>query len=595
MALLQQTWDKLEGSIFQYRISRAASVFIILAVVQSAVFFSIVVSLIKISRLSQSTATIDQIQPTIRLSIGIGIVGILLVVVLCLLFWNMYKYLMTKPLSRVNSLFLHLASGSTDLSKDIEVLPNPELADVSKGYNAFMLKIRAIIENLRESGLRIAIDSTRMHRIVKETSAKTSQQTELSDQVAIFSSDANTAIKEVAENAQFVSQKTSSNLDKIKVSYKELEYAANKVQEINHTVATFRDTVEDLNRSATSIMEFVEVINNISDQTNLLSLNATIEAARAGEHGKGFAVVAEEVRTLAKRVKPATEDISTKIKAMVENVHKTMAESEEIIQSSAEINDTIHQTSEGFSGMIGGLEETDEQLIRIAAAIEELSLNNNEINGKVEQINALTHEVQSDMQTSSSTVAGLNNITEQMQEMVSQYKTGNGLLDEIIDQARQHRDVIQSALVEMFNEGIDIFDEKYVTIPNTDPPKYTTSFSAAFDQRFQAYFDDIRKKVPGGIYSLVVDRNGYLPTHHSEVSKPLTGDYETDLLSSREKRIYDNVVSEKRRASNTTPMLMQTYMRDTGEILNELSMPITVDRRHWGGFLLGLNPDIFKK
>ena len=57
----------------------------------------------------------------------------------------------------------------------------------------------------------------------------------------------------------------------------------------------------------------------------------------------------------------------------------------------------------------------------------------------------------------------------------------------------------------------------------------------------------------------------------------------------------EELSAEKRRSTHTAPMLLQTYIRDTGEILNDLSMPIMVDGRHWGAIIIGLNPEVFLK
>jgi methyl-accepting chemotaxis protein len=105
----------------------------------------------------------------------------------------------------------------------------------------------------------------------------------------------------------------------------------------------------------------------------------------------------------------------------------------------------------------------------------------------------------------------------------------------------------------------------------------------------QRIYDDIVGQIPGGTFSLCVDENGYGPTHNTKYSKRPTGNQEQDIISSRDKRIFDDATGI-RAAKNTEPVLLQTYMRDTGEILNDLSMPIYLGSKHWGALRVGFDP-----
>jgi methyl-accepting chemotaxis protein len=74
---------------------------------------------------------------------------------------------------------------------------------------------------------------------------------------------------------------------------------------------------------------------------------------------------------------------------------------------------------------------------------------------------------------------------------------------------------------------------------------------------------------------------------------PPTGDPAVDKLKSRHQRFYFSNEAERRRCRNTEPFLFQTYLRDTGEIVNDLALPIHVQGRHWGCLSLGFSPDRF--
>ena len=472
----------------------------------------------------------------------------------------------------------------------METLDNPDLQHISSCYNSFLGSVRELVEKIRRMGIDIALDSTRMAKSVFDTRNKTATQGTIAEEVASASNEANAAIAEIAQNTQYVAEKTTSNLNTAHRSHSELQDVTTKIHKINDIVESFRNTVDDLGKSSANILSIVTIINGISEQTNLLSLNATIEAARAGEHGKGFAVVAEEVRELSRRIKPATEEISNNIAAMIKIVERTQAETVEILNYAKDTDNVVTAATGNFEHMINDFETANDQLIKIAAAIEELSTNNSDVTEKVNNINLLSQEIAKDMNSSAASVDALNTVTERMLELVARFKTGEGKFDTVIATARKIRDDYQARVQGMKDRGVNVFDNQYKSVPNTTPQKYVTAFSEPFVKEMQSVVDEAVKQIPGTIYCLAIDRKGYLPVHHGAVSKAMTGDPARDLLQSRHQRIYQNNRTEQRRCSHTEPILLQTYMRDTGEILNDLSMPIYVDGKHWGAFIMGFDP-----
>ena len=107
----------------------------------------------------------------------------------------------------------------------------------------------------------------------------------------------------------------------------------------------------------------------------------------------------------------------------------------------------------------------------------------------------------------------------------------------------------------------------------------------------QDIYEELLNKIPGGTYATCVDENGYMPAHNLRYSQPLTGDPQKDLIGNRVKRIF-NSPTEIRSAKNQRPFLLQTYVRDTGEVVCDLSMPIMLHDRHWGALRMGFSPTI---
>jgi methyl-accepting chemotaxis protein len=131
-----------------------------------------------------------------------------------------------------------------------------------------------------------------------------------------------------------------------------------------------------------------------------------------------------------------------------------------------------------------------------------------------------------------------------------------------------------------------LFSYLYYPIPNTDPTKYNTDYDRFADRDVQALLDKYLSKSNLLLYAVTTDRNGYLPVHNRQFSQPLTGNRAVDLVNNRTKRIFGDVVGF-RAARNQKPFLLQTYARDTGEVVADITVPIIIRGRHWGCVRIG--------
>jgi methyl-accepting chemotaxis protein len=131
-----------------------------------------------------------------------------------------------------------------------------------------------------------------------------------------------------------------------------------------------------------------------------------------------------------------------------------------------------------------------------------------------------------------------------------------------------------------------LFSHLYYPLPDTDPTKYTTDYDSLADRDFQAINEKYLAKSGLNVYAIPMDINGYAPTHNRQFSQPLTGNRAVDLINNRTKRIFGDLIGF-RAARSAKPYLVQTYARDTGEAVIDISVPVMVRGRHWGCVRIG--------
>lgn len=156
--------------------------------------------------------------------------------------------------------------------------------------------------------------------------------------------------------------------------------------------------------------------------------------------------------------------------------------------------------------------------------------------------------------------------------------------------ARQYGDFFDNAIDGGQATVADVFDRNYVEIKGYEfsgKPKFHTRYDAITDKAVLVFQDKFLEQ-EDFTFAVGVDENGYLPTHNSRFQKAVTGDAAQDLAGNRTKRIFADPVGIAA-AKNREPSLVQVYQRDTGETMWDVSSPIIVKGKHWGGFRVAVS------
>ena len=591
MRMFKALYESIEMQFFDSLTKKLSSLFLL--VVVSALLYWVALSIradiVQQLRNSQLDATVlAQIEGSLNsLNHAILFSTLFTLCMVSFLVWY-FRHLIVRPVTHMTQVLEEIASGSGDLSKDLPLLTHDEIRGLASTCNRFLGKQREIISTIQALTVQIAVESARSLKNISDSSDSATHQARFAKEVMDQSNTAVGNIQEVSQQTQGISSTTAQNLSMARNSYAELLEVTGNISEISNNLNEFSTLVSALNQRSSSIKSIVGLIQKISSQTNLLALNAAIEAARAGESGRGFAVVADEVRTLAQNVSKATDDISQNIDAMLLEVGSTHEQTAHISHSARETRKVVERASGHFETMIGDFESTNGKLADIAEHIQQFAESNTGINERVTQIYADSQSIDQRMVLSATATRDLLGVAERVQTMLGKFVLGHGALDAAITRASDCRDSLQRRLAVLQREGLNLFDQGYKLIPNTDPKQYMTSYTERFAQVCQEECDKLTKGTKGGKVSFIVDNKGYCPVNNSWVSKQPTGDRAVDLPVCRNKRMFSDPIG-LRAASNEQRFLLQTYLRDTGEIMTEIDVPFFFDGRHWGNLRMGFD------
>jgi twitching motility protein PilJ len=239
------------------------------------------------------------------------------------------------------------------------------LGSVADAYNLMLDSIAGLIRQVRDAAAQVtrAVD----HLNVASVEVNKGADTQAREITKIFSTigEISESMKQALANAE---NTTAAANRATEVSVKGAQSVKNTIQGMNRIRANVQSTakkIKSLGEKSIEINTIVEVIDELSTQTNMLALNAAIEASRAGEHGKGFVVVADEVRKLAERSIRATKDIEKLVAGIQVETNEAVTAMEESIQEVEAGSVLADQAGES----LGEIEEVVNQAARLVSQI----------------------------------------------------------------------------------------------------------------------------------------------------------------------------------------------------------------------------------
>ncbi|MCG9751087.1 methyl-accepting chemotaxis protein [Vibrio brasiliensis] len=309
-----------------------------------------------------------------------------------------------------------------DLTQRLHLGGNDEFSHIGESVNNIVTSFQHVVQTNRDSIGQLARSAEESSAVSVQTKQNILTQQSQTEQIATAINEFTATVHEVAQSASSAAQASEQADQAAESGQSVVIESIQLIEKLSQEMQESVDSMHQLAQHSEEIGSVVDVIQGISEQTNLLALNAAIEAARAGEQGRGFAVVADEVRTLASRTQESTQEILQTIQRLQNGSRESTQRLEIGAQNAQSTVEKAREAGDALNLIKASVDQITAMNVQIATAAEQQSLVTEEINSNISSISEISNQTAVGAEQSSAATQELAELSELLNHEIEHYK-----------------------------------------------------------------------------------------------------------------------------------------------------------------------------